>query len=318
MEAMAPSLAALRLLTPCSAILLLSRCFCHRPGFLLRTASDLALVMPFARTFDEQICLAVEDTLRMDRHDGARARIFLPRHLGGMGIICKAEMASEKGQPISRLALTEFLGQFFPNELTNLQLQHNFWLDIQLGQEEDLGHLTDIPGSTIAAMTFRSSKAILALGKQTADTAAHAIAIKALADNGQLQTAANLLSYSASNFSFCFSTTDIDSPHYFSARAFRCAVRAKLGVVGPTSEALEPIRHCPCTIVYNTGLKPFNALTCHLNGATRTRRHHRVVQALAALIRHTQPGPSSSSSSSSGTPPPGAPTSHGPNQKDDS
>ena len=80
------------------------------------------------------------------------------------------------------------------------------------------------------------------------------------------------------------------SPHYFSAGAFRCAVRAKLGV-GPTSEALESIRHCPCTIVYNTGLKPFHALSCRLNGATRTRRHHRVVQALAALIRHTQPGP---------------------------
>ena len=88
MEAMAPPLVALRLLTPRSVILLLSQCVCHRPGFLLRTASDLALVMPFARTFDEKICLAVEDTLRMDRHDGARARIFLPRHLGGMGIVC--------------------------------------------------------------------------------------------------------------------------------------------------------------------------------------------------------------------------------------
>ena len=176
------------------------------PGFLLRTASDLALVMPSARTFDEKICLAVEDTLRMDRHDGARARIFLPRHLAGMGIVRNAGMASEKGRLISRLALTEFLGQFYPNELTNLQLQHNFWLDIQLGQEEDLGHLTDIPTSTIAAMTFRSSKAILALGKRTADT----IALTALADNGQLQTAANLLSYSASNFSFRFSTTGID------------------------------------------------------------------------------------------------------------
>ena len=214
--------------------------------------------MPFARTFDEKICLAVEDTLRMDRHDGARAWIFLPRHLGGMGIV--------------RLALTEFLGQFYPNELTNLQQQHNFWLDIQLGQEEDLGHLTDTPASTIAAMTFRSSKAILALGERTAETAAHVIALTALADNGQLQTAANLLSYSASNFSFCFSTTGIDSPHYFSAGAFRCAVRAKLGV-GPTSEALEPIRHCPCTLVYNTGLKPFHALSCRLNGATQTRRH---------------------------------------------
>ena len=244
--------------------------------------------MPFARTFDEQICLAVEDTLRMDRHDGARARIFLPRHLGGMGIIRNPGMASEKGQLISRLALTEFIGQFYPNELTNLQLQHNFWLDIQLGQEEDLENLTDIPASTIAAITFRSSKAILALGKRTADTAAHDIALKSLADNGQLQTAANLLSYFASNFSFCFSTTGIDSPHYFSAGAFRCAVRAKLGV-RPTSEALEPIRHCPCTIVYNTGLKPFHALSCRLNDATRTRRHHRVVQALAALIRHTQP-----------------------------
>ena len=171
----------------------------------------------------------------------------------------------------------------------------------------------------IAAMTFRSSKAILALGKRTADTAAHAIALTALADNGQLQTAANLLSYSASNFSFCFSTTGIDSPHYSSAGAFRCAVRAKRGV-GPTSEALEPIRHCPCTIVYNTGLKPFHALSCRMNGATRTRRHHRVVQALAALIRHTQPGPVTIETVV-GTPPPGAryvPTSHGPNQKDDS
>ena len=99
----------------------------------------------------------------MDRHDSARARIFFPRQLGGMGIVRNARMASEKGQLISRLALTEFLGQFYPNESTNLQLQHNFWLDIQLGQEEDLGHLTDIPASTIAAMTFRSSKAILAL-----------------------------------------------------------------------------------------------------------------------------------------------------------
>ena len=135
MEAMAAPLAALRLLTPRAAILLLSRRICHRPGFLLRTASDVALVMPFARTFDEKICFTVEDTLRMDRHDGARARIFLPRHLGGMGIVRNAGMASEKGQLISCLALTEFLGQFYPNELTNLQLQHNFWLDIQLGQE---------------------------------------------------------------------------------------------------------------------------------------------------------------------------------------
>ena len=273
---MAPPLAALRLLTPRSAILLLSQCICHRPRFLLRTASDLALVMPLARTFDEQICLAVENNLRMDRHDGARAQIFLPHHLGGMGIVRNSGMASEKGQLISRLALTEFLGQFYPNELSNLQLQHNFWPDIQLGQEKDLGHLTDIPASTIAGMTFRSSKAILALGKRTAATAAHGIALKTLADNGQLQTATNLLGYSASYFSFCFSTTGIDSPHYFSAGAFRCAVRVKLGV-GPTSEALEPIRHCPCIIVYNT--------------AIRTRRHHRVVQALAALIRHTQRGP---------------------------
>ena len=67
-------------------------------------------------------------------------------------------------------------------------------------------------------------------------------------------------------------------------------MRAKLGV-GPISEALESIRHCPSTIVYNTGLKSFHALSCRLNGATWTRRHNRVVQALAALIRHTQPGP---------------------------
>ena len=101
MEAMAPPLAAI----PRSAILLLSQCICHRPGFLFRTASDLALVMSFARTIDEKICLAVENTLRMDRHDGARARIFLPRHLGGMGIVRNAGM--EKGQLISRVALTE-------------------------------------------------------------------------------------------------------------------------------------------------------------------------------------------------------------------
>ena len=107
METMAPPLAALRLLTPRSAILLLSQCICHRPRFLLRTASDLALVMPLARTFDEQICLAVENNLRMDRHDGARAQIFLPHHLGGMGIVRNSGMASEKGQLISRLALTE-------------------------------------------------------------------------------------------------------------------------------------------------------------------------------------------------------------------
>ena len=245
----------------------------------------------------------------MDRHDGARARIFLPRHLGGMGIVHNAGMVSVKGQLISRLALTEFLGQFYPNELTNLQLQHNFWLDIQLGQEEDLGHLTDIPASTIAAMSFRSSKAILALGKRTADTAAHAIVLTALADNGQPQTAANLLSYSASNFSFCFSTTGIDNPHYF-----RCAVRAKLGV-GPTSEALEPIRHCPCTIVYNTGLKPFHALSCRLNGATWTRD----TTASSRPSQHSSATPNRArlpSKPSSGTPPPGAryaPTSHGPN-----
>ena len=39
-------------------------------------------------------------------------------------------------------------------------------------------------------MTFRSSKATIALGRQrTADTAAHAIALQTLADKGQLQTA---------------------------------------------------------------------------------------------------------------------------------
>ena len=36
----------------------------------------------------------------------------------------------------------------------------------------------DMPASTIAAITFRSSKATLALGKRTADTAAHAIALQ--------------------------------------------------------------------------------------------------------------------------------------------
>ena len=77
--------------------------------FLLRTATVLNLEMPFART-----CLAIEDTFRMDRHEDARTQIFLSRHLGGMGIVRNAGMASEKRQLISRLALTEFLGRFLP------------------------------------------------------------------------------------------------------------------------------------------------------------------------------------------------------------
>ena len=96
-EAMAPPTAALQLLTPRSAILLLSQCICHRPGFLLRTASDLVFVMPFTRTFDEQIRLAVEDTLRMDRHDDARAQIFRPATLVEWALFATREWPPRKG-----------------------------------------------------------------------------------------------------------------------------------------------------------------------------------------------------------------------------
>ena len=85
-----------------------------------RRIAERGSVMPFARTFDEEICLVVGDTLRMDRHGDARIRIFLPRHLGGMRIVKNTGMASEKGQLISRLALIEFLDRFYHHELTNL------------------------------------------------------------------------------------------------------------------------------------------------------------------------------------------------------
>lgn len=286
---MAPPLAALRLLNPRSAIILISQCVSRRPGFLLRTAADLRLVLPFATAFDNSICVALEDILRMASNHMTRYRIFLPCRLGGMGITRHAGLATENGQLASQLAVLSFLGTYRPTERCDLQ-QYNFWSHVHPGTTEGLQDLTGLSASDVDSMTAQTCRPRLATAKKAADDASLALALAALSDNGHFQAAANLRSSTNSTFAFCMSSIGIDNPLYFSPGAFRATVRARLGV-GPTNEPQDTEKRCPCDKRYDAGTQGLHGLSCRLNGHFATRRHHQITKTLAALLRRTQPAP---------------------------
>ena len=286
---MAPPLAALRLLTPRSATLLITQCITCRPGFLLRTAADLPLVLPFAAAFDNSVCAALEDILRMPTNDMTRYRLHLPRRLGGMGVTRHAGFASENGQICSQLSVLSFLGTHRPSERSDLS-QNDFWSHVQPGHTEGLQDLTGLSASDLDALTTQSCRPKLAAAKRTAEDASLTHTIAALSDTGLFQAAANLRSSTASTFAFCLSSIGIDNPLYFGPGAFRATVRARLGV-GPTNEPPHTEKRCPCGALYEVGTQGLHGLSCRLNGAMATRRHHQITKTLAALLRRTQPAP---------------------------
>ena len=286
-----PKTAALLMLHPRSAMILLLRCINAKPGYLLRTTKELDEVMEFAREFDSKMVHAIAGVLQMEYSPMIHSRCFLSRKSGGFGFVRHGGMQSEAGQISSRLAVREFQARYFPNELHNVQ--HDlYWRTIQLGKEQGLEEKTEVTEVMMIGMTLASSHGILALGKRKADVVAgdiiHAQLMETL--DGR-RAAAWMKSSSNSGMAFMDSTSGIAANKYFTKEEFRCAARSKIGV-GPTNQDPELFQVCLCQKNYKVGENPYHGAHCHMNKGLRNRRHTDIRDRLATLLRHVyEPAP---------------------------
>jgi hypothetical protein len=113
---MAPPTAVLSLLSPRTALQLITQCYDPQPAYLLRTTSDFSAVAPFAQLFDKSITNAVAAFLQVTPSDDIETRFGLPRNLGGIGLTRYNRMATEKNQILSRLPFIDSLAFLFTPE----------------------------------------------------------------------------------------------------------------------------------------------------------------------------------------------------------
>lgn len=285
--AMHPPTAAIQLLQPRTAILLLSACYDSRPSFLLRTASDPTLVHRAASLFDTKMCEAVGAIFQMEANEDLATRCFLPRRLGGLGFTRHHGMATEKNQIMSRVAFLSFLSDYFPTAVQATQTQYDLSA-VRLGTVEDLTGATAITELAMNTLTLKNCGGVLSTGinkgfKKNRDRL-HVQLLTA----ARYSCAAYLLSASESSTSFLFSTMGLGHEGYFGIAEFRCAGRAKLGA-GPSNDLEGTELLCNCRKTYDPLEYPFHAMSCSLNKGFRTRRHNDIRDLLFKLLRKRNP-----------------------------
>ena len=292
-EEASPKTAALMMLHPRTAMILLMKCINAKPGYVLRTTKELDDVMEFAREFDRKMVLAITGVLQMESTAMVQSRCFLSRKSGGFGFVRQGGMQSEAGQISSRLATREFQAKYFPQELHNVQTDL-YWRTIQLGKEQGLEEHTEISEVMMIGMTLATSHGILTLGKRKADkVAGDMIHTKLLETLDGRRTAAWMKSSSNSGMAFMDSTVGIELNRYFTKEEFRCVARSKIGV-GPTNQDPELYQVCLCQKNYKVGENPYHGAHCHMNKGLRNKRHTDIRDRLATLLRHVyEPAPGS-------------------------
>jgi Reverse transcriptase (RNA-dependent DNA polymerase) len=292
-EAMHPPTAAIQLLRPRTAILLLSSCFDSRPSFLLRTASNPIHVHRAAAIFDTKMCETVGAVFQLEVTEELKKRIFLKRRLGGLGFTRHHGMASEKNQLMSRVAFLSFLSDYYPTVVQATQTQYDLSA-VHLGAIEDLTAHTGLTEIIMSTLTLKNCAGILAAAVDKGERFNRRKLHAELCNTNQYSKAAWLLSASESSTSCLFSSTGIGHEGYFGNAEFRCTGRAKLGA-GPLNDLEGTDLVCNCRVTYDPLEYPFHAMSCSLTKGFRNKRHNDIRDLLFKLLKKRFPALSNES-----------------------
>lgn len=286
LDSMAPPTAALTLLSPRSAMLILSHCVNPRPCFVLRTTGHLEDLRHAAKRFDDLTCNCIAAILGIEITEDLKTRIFLPRKLGGLGFTRHDGMSSEKNNLMSRLAFQNFVASVYPQDYRYGQ-QHNnnpHWRPIRLGTFENLEQHTGLTDDIVASMTHLTGKLALSTGMKTAHLYQSTRLRAALAaDPNTRHEAAWLLSSSASTVNFVTSTRGLINPTYFRDEDYICAVRAVLGQ-GPINNPSAVEYLCECRKRVTPRFEPLHAIGCTNSRSMWKYRHDLIRDLLHALL----------------------------------
>jgi Reverse transcriptase (RNA-dependent DNA polymerase) len=286
-QGMMPPAAALNLLRPRTALQLLTACYDPRPAFLFRTAPDPGVTDRAAKDFDESMASAVARIFQVEVTTELKTRLYLPPHMGGLGLTRHDGMASEKNQILSRTTYMDFLSQYYPAERKTAQ-DHYDLSAIRLGAKEGLTEATGITELAMSTLTVKNCALVLSKGMKTAQKKICSNLHKKLLEDERKSHAAWFLSAAVTSTSFLFSTTGLEHDGYFGSAEFRCAGRNKLGV-GPVNDQPGVTRVCHCRHEYDPTVEPFHGMSCALTKGYRNRRHNDIRDLLYKLLRKRFP-----------------------------
>jgi hypothetical protein len=292
-EAMHPPTQAFQLLRPRTALLLLSSCFDSRPSFLLRTASNPALVHRAASIFDTKMVQTLAAIFQMDPTEAFAEIAFAKRKKGGFGFTRHHGMATEKNQLMSRITYMSFLSDYHPTAVQATQTQYDLSA-VRLGALEELTDHTGLTEVIMSTLTLENCGGILSAAVAKADDFVKRRIHAEMCNTNKYSKAAWFLSASESSTSCLFSTTGLGHEGYFGNAEFRCVGRAKLGA-GPMNDLEGTDLVCQCRVHYDPAEFPFHAMSCALNKGFRTKRHNDIRDLLYALLRKRFPALSNES-----------------------
>lgn len=286
---MTPPIAALAMLNPRSAMLLLLKCLNKQPSFLLRCTAGWEEIRDLVRVFDSATAEAVAAVLQFPLNGAREGRMFLPKKHGGLSLTRHSGMATEKGRVISGLAAIEFFSLYHPERIPDLQ-QSIQQAEVRLGRYEGVEAFTGLTEEMYLLLEFNSAARVLGEGQKKGEQRLALIVQRGLVDRDQSQDAAWMLSACTESTAYVGCTIGITSgqDRYFAPEAYRLGLRALLGV-GPSNEPDNTAKVCGCRKAYMAGANKFHAHSCFLNAPLRTARHDEIVRGFTALLRQRHP-----------------------------
>ena len=284
-----PPIAALAMLNPRSAMLLMLRCLNKQPSFLLRCTSGWEEIRDLVRVFDTVTAAAVAAILQFPLNGAREGRMFLPKKHGGLSLTRHSGMATEKGRVVSGLAAIEFFSLYHPERIPALQ-QSLQQAEVRLGRYEGVEEHTGLTEEMYSLLEFATAARILGDAQRKGEQQLAFLVHRGLIQQDQPQDAAWMLSACTESTAYVRCTIGISSgqDRYFAPEAYRLGLRALLGV-GPSNEPDNTAKVCGCRKAYTAGDNKFHALSCFMNAPLRTCRHDEIVRGLTALLRQRHP-----------------------------
>ena len=285
LEVITPPIAALAMLNPRSAMMLLLKCLNKQPSFLLRCTPGWEQIRDLVRLFDTATATAVASILQFPLNDTREGRMFLPKKHGGLSLTRHSGMATEKGRVISGLAAIEFFTLYHPERMPALQ-QSLQQAEVRLGRYEGVADFTGLTEEQYSLLEFATAAKVLGEGQKKGEAQLAFRAHRFLVRHDQHQDAAWMLSACTESTAYVSSIIGISSgqDRYFAPEAYRLALRALLGV-GPSNEPDHTPKVCGCHKAYLVGENRFHAHSCFLNAPLRTARHDEIKRRFCALLK---------------------------------
>ena len=291
-----PSLEALPLLSPKTAVKLLVKCFNSRAVYHARV-NEPAVIADSLTAFDIGIDMAIATVLRAD----STCPIFktvrsTPLRMGGMGTMRHAGATHDRQVYHSRSNTARFLSQHNAKFGTMLSLFNPTFESIVIGQSEGFGaETTGLTDEVLSEARARVSVEPKAMEKVTMRGVYRVLEhkldnlIAELADQVQNQPqAAWLLSLKNARtpFNFIFPPAHLDD--MIPAAEFVDALRLHLGVPA-LQDPLGRDHVCTCSRHPRLSAEPFHLLDCLRVNSYRVANHNKIVGLLKTYLRKLYP-----------------------------